>query len=71
MLREQAFTVLNRMAALKMAEARGLIIESVSNGQESEGFQMYDMVGGPAMGDKYDRYVCYLFPCSTWRLLSI
>ena len=60
MLREQAFTVLNRLAAMKMAEARGLIIESVSKGQESEGFQMYDMIGGSAMGDKFARYVCYL-----------
>ena len=60
MLREQAFTVLNRLAAMKMAEARGLIVESVSKGQESEGFQMYDMIGGSAMGDKFARYVCYL-----------
>ena len=60
MLREQAFTVLNRLAAMKMAEARGLIVESVSKGQESEGFVMYDMIGGSAMGDKFARYVCYL-----------
>ena len=28
-VREQAFTVLNRLAALRMAEARGLLVESV------------------------------------------
>ena len=31
-LREQAFTVLNRLAALRMAEARGLLTESGGNG---------------------------------------
>ncbi len=31
-VREQAFTILNRMAALRMAEARGILIESVSSG---------------------------------------
>ena len=31
-VREQAFTVLNRMAALLMMEARGQLIESVSKG---------------------------------------
>ena len=29
-VREQAFTVLNRLAALRMAEARGLLVESVA-----------------------------------------
>ena len=61
MLREQAFTVMNRMAAMRMAEARGLIIESVSEGMESQGFEMYDMLGGAAMGERFDRYHSYLY----------
>jgi hypothetical protein len=31
-VREQAFTVLNRLAALRMAEARGLLIPSIAEG---------------------------------------
>lgn len=31
-VREQAFTVLNRLVALRMAEARGLLVESVGYG---------------------------------------
>ena len=61
MLREQAFTVMNRMAAMRMAEARGLIIESISKGMESQGFEMYDMLGGAAMGERFDRYHSYLY----------
>lgn len=38
-IRECAFTVLNRFAALKMAERRGLVRECVSNGIESTGIQ--------------------------------
>ncbi|MFH2057894.1 MAG: SAM-dependent methyltransferase, partial [Pseudomonadota bacterium] len=36
-VREQAFTVLNRLAALRMAEARGFLIESVARGYSSKG----------------------------------
>ena len=31
-VREQAFTVLNRLAALRMAEARGFLLESIGSG---------------------------------------
>src|SRR5688572_18560515 len=40
-VREQAFTVLNRLCALRMAEARGLLIESIGKGYQSKGFQLY------------------------------
>ena len=40
-VREQAFTILNRMVTLRMAEARGMILPSVSGGMESEGFQLF------------------------------
>jgi hypothetical protein len=40
-LREAAFTALNRFVALKMLEARGLVQECVSKGEESNGFQEF------------------------------
>ena len=45
-VREQAFTFLNRLAALRMMEARGLLIESVARGYQSKGFQLYQHVAG-------------------------
>ena len=38
-LREAAFTTLNRFVALKMLEARGLVLECVSKGEDSSGFR--------------------------------
>lgn len=59
--REQAFTVLNRIAAMRMAEDRGFVLESVSRGYQSKGFQVYSQVAGSGMGDTYHRYRRYLF----------
>jgi hypothetical protein len=59
--REQAFTVLNRLAALRMAEARGLLIESVSNGYQAKGFQLYARLAGTSLGETGDAYRIYLF----------
>ncbi len=41
LVREVAFTHLNRLCAYKMMEARGLIRESVSKGLKSQGFLFY------------------------------
>ena len=60
-VREQAFTVLNRLAALRMAEARGILIESVGNGYQSKGFQLYERLAGSGLGETGDTYRCYLF----------
>lgn len=60
-VREQAFTVLNRLAALRMAEARGILTESVSKGYESKGFQLYFMLVGTGHGERGDAYRSYLF----------
>ena len=60
-VREQAFTVLNRLAALRMMEARGFLIASVSKGYQSRGFQLYQRLAGPALGETGDAYRCYLF----------
>lgn len=60
-VREQAFTVLNRLCALRMAEARGLLIESVGSGPQSQGFQLYARLAGSALGETGDAYRSYLF----------
>jgi len=60
-VREQAFTVLNRLCALRMAEARDLLIESVARGPQSKGFQLYARLAGPALGETGDAYRTYLF----------
>lgn len=39
--REAAFTTLNRFVALKMLEARGLVQEAVSRGEQSSGFREF------------------------------
>lgn len=48
-IREQAFTVLNRLAALLMMEARGLLLPAVSQGQQSQAFELYKMIAGSAL----------------------
>ncbi len=60
-VREQAFTVLNRLCALRMMEARGLLLESVGRGYQSKGFQLYSRLAGPALGETGDAYRSYLF----------
>lgn len=60
-VREQAFTVLNRLCALRMAEARGLLIESIAKGYQSKGFQLYQRLAGTALGETGDCYRVFLF----------
>lgn len=60
-VREQAFTVLNRLAALRMAEARSLLVESVGNGFQAKGFQLYARLAGTGLGETGDSYRTYLF----------
>jgi hypothetical protein len=60
-VREQAFTVLNRLAALRMAESRGLLVESVDNGFQAKGFQLYARLTGTGLGETGDAYRVYLF----------
>ncbi|WP_374295978.1 Eco57I restriction-modification methylase domain-containing protein [Acinetobacter sp.] len=61
MVREQAFTVLNRLAALLMMEARGQLFESVSKGYQSRGYQLYSKIAGTALGETGQAYQVYLF----------
>lgn len=60
-IREQAFTVLNRLCAIRMAEAREILIQAVGNGYQSKGFQLYARVAGHALGEIGDAYRCFLF----------
>jgi hypothetical protein len=60
-VREQAFTVLNRLCAVRMAESRELVIESIAQGTKSKGFQLYARLAGSALGETGEAYVCYLF----------
>jgi hypothetical protein len=60
-VREQAFTILNRLAALRMAEARDILTESVSKGYDSKGFQLYLMLAGTGHGETGEAYRSYLF----------
>ena len=60
-VREQAFTVLNRLAALRMAEARGFLLESIAKGYNSKGFQLYKQLVGSAQGETGEAYRNYLY----------
>lgn len=60
-VREQAFTVLNRLSALRMAEARGLLVESIGRGFESKAFRLYRNVAGPALGETDAAYREFIF----------
>lgn len=60
-VREQAFTVLNRLAALLMMEARGVLMPAVSQGQQSKAFELYKMVAGSALGETGQAYQTFLF----------
>jgi hypothetical protein len=59
--REQAFTILNRFAAIRMTEKRGLIVESIGKGYQSKGFKVYETVTGNGLGETYQRYRLFLF----------
>lgn len=59
--REQAFTVLNRLAALRMAEEREIVLECVRRGPSSEGFELFQQTAGGALGDIYESHRAYLF----------
>ncbi|WP_175704190.1 Eco57I restriction-modification methylase domain-containing protein [Burkholderia ambifaria] len=60
-VREQAFTVLNRLAALLTMEARGVLLPAVSQGQKSKAFELYKTVAGSALGETGQAYQAFLF----------
>ena len=58
--REQAFTILNRLVALRMMEARGLLIPAISQGYQSEAFQLYTLMASHSLGDTGEAYRIFL-----------
>ncbi len=60
MAHETAFTVLNRLAALRMCEERGLVLECVRRGMESDGFALFDRQSGGALGPRGRTYRAFL-----------
>lgn len=60
-VREQAFTVLNRLSALRMSEARGFLTESIGKGYDSKGFQLFHRLAGNSLGETGESYIYYLF----------
>ena len=59
-LREAAFTTLNRFVALKMLEARGLVQECLSKGDQSSGFKEYGGLAGGLVALPDHGYRLYL-----------
>jgi hypothetical protein len=60
LVRELGFTAMNRLAALRMCEERGLIAESVHKGHSSEGATLFARIMNNAVGDAYATYRLYL-----------
>ena len=57
---EISFTILNRLAALRLCEERGLVVECVRRGTASDGFRLFERVSGGALGSRYDTYRVFL-----------
>ena len=60
MVLEISFTILNRLAALRLCEERGLVIECVRKGTASDGFRLFERISGGALGGRYDTYKVFL-----------
>lgn len=58
---EQAFTILNRLCALRMCEERELVFESIRNGYNSGGFEAFSEVTKGLDMPLFQRYLTYLF----------
>lgn len=59
--REQAFSILNRLAALRMMEARGILLKSIGQGTQSQAFQLYQPIANGSLGDTGETYKHFLF----------
>lgn len=57
---EISFTILNRLAVLRLCEERDLVIECVRKGTASDGFRLFESVSGGALGSRYDAYRVFL-----------
>ena len=57
---EISFTTLNRLAALRLCEERGLVVECVRKGTASDGFRLFERVSGGALGARHQTYRLFL-----------
>lgn len=57
---EISFTALNRLAALRLCEERGLVVECVRQGTASDGFRLFERVAGGALGSRYQTYRVFI-----------
>jgi hypothetical protein len=57
---EIAFTILNRLAALRLCEDRELVIECVRKGTSSDGFLLFNSISGGALGSIHETYRIFL-----------
>lgn len=57
---ETGFTLLNRLAALRMCEERGLVLECVRRGTESDGFALFEAHTGGMLGTRSQAYRAFL-----------
>lgn len=60
-IREQAFTVLNRFVAIRLAEERDIIAKSCNEGFQSKSFRVYEQVAGTTIGNQYERYKTFMY----------
>jgi hypothetical protein len=58
LIREQAFTTLNRFCALRLAERRGMVLPALEHGTSSEGFRLYQQTAGKI--PRYELYRTYI-----------
>ena len=59
-VREQAFTIINRFSALRLAEERQITRECVRRGYESQGFKLFQSTAGNPVGDTHGSYRMYV-----------
>lgn len=60
MAEESAFTALHRLAALRMAEERGVLQSCIRDGLRSDGFRLYLQFAGGALGRDEEAYRIFL-----------
>ncbi|WP_055669756.1 BREX-1 system adenine-specific DNA-methyltransferase PglX [Desnuesiella massiliensis] len=60
MVREIGFTILNRLAALRLCEERDIVLECVRKGMASDGFLLFDKLSSGALGTRYQTYRVFL-----------
>lgn len=60
MVLEISFTALNRLAALRLCEERGLVVECIRKGSASAGFQVFERISGGSFSSRYESYKTFL-----------